>query len=327
MRAVIKSIGASIPSKRVSNDELSKTIDTTDEWIVSHTGIKFRHFIDENEAASDLGARAARIAMEKAGVSPEEIDLVLVTSSSGDHPDFPSTACIIQNKIGAKNAGAVDMLAGCTGFIYTLETARNFILGGGAKKILVIAAEALTKITNWKDRNTCVLFGDGAGAVVVTGEETEERGIINSYLRADGSGASYLIREAGGSKNPFKPGETDPDDLLLKMEGKPVYYFAVRVIIEAIETTLKMNNLTIEDIKYIVPHQANSRIIEAASKRSKIPLEKFFMNIDEYANTSSATIPIALNDMVEKGLLKEGDPIITVGFGAGLTYGSNLIYW
>ncbi len=327
MQALIQSIGIYVPSKRVSNDELAKTIDTTDEWIVSHTGIRYRHFAAEDEAASDLGVNASKIALERAGLKPEDIDMVLVTSSSGDYPDFPSTACIIQDKIGAKNAGAVDMLAGCTGFIYALETAKNYILAGSAKNILVIGTEILTRVTNWKDRNTCVLFGDAAGAVVVQAGEDGNRGIKTSVLRSDGSGADYLLRKAGGSRNPFKPGETDPTDLLLYMDGRRVYNFAVKVIIDTINTLLKNNNMTIDDIKYIVPHQANRRIIEAAAKRSKIPVEKFFMVIDEYANTSTASIPLALHTLVEKGLLKKGDPIITVGFGAGLTYGGNLIYW
>ncbi len=327
MRAVIKSIGAYAPPRRVSNDEFAKIVDTTDEWIVSHTGIRFRHIAADDQAASDMAIEAGKVAIERAGVAPEDVNLVIVSTASSDYPGFPATACIVQNELGLKHAGAMDLLAGCTGFIYGLETAKNYILSGSAKAILVIGAEILTRIMDWSDRNTCVLFGDGAGAAVVTASDDDDRGIIDSILRADGAGAELLARPAGGSRNPFKPGETDPSDLFLKMDGGKVYTFAVRVIVVTIKALLEQNNLTIDDIKYIVPHQANSRIIEAASKRSKIPMEKFYLNIQEYANTSAASIPLAINEMTEKNLLKRGDKIITVGFGAGLTYGANLIVW
>ncbi|RKX82711.1 MAG: 3-oxoacyl-ACP synthase [Spirochaetes bacterium] len=327
MRAVIESIGAYAPPRRVSNDEFAKIVDTTDEWIVSHTGIRFRHIAADDQAASDMAIEAGKLAMGRAGVEPGDIDLVIVSSASSDYPGFPATACIVQDKLGLRKAGAMDLLAGCTGFIYGLETAKNYIVSGSAKKILVIGAETLTRIMDWTDRNTCVLFGDGAGAAVVGASESDSRGIIDSILRAEGSGAELLDRPAGGSRMPFKAGETDPSELYIKMDGGKVYIFAVRVIVTTIKAILEQNNLTIDDIKYIVPHQANIRIIEAAAKRSKIPLEKFYMNIQEFANTSAASIPIALNEMVEKNLLKKGDKIITVGFGAGLTYGANLIVW
>ena len=327
MRAVIKSIGAYAPPRRVSNDEFAKIVDTTDEWIVSHTGIRFRHIAADDQAASDMAIEAGKIAVERAGIAPEDVDLVIVSSASSDYLGFPATACIVQNKLGLKHAGAMDLLAGCTGFIYGLETAKNYIISGSAKAVLVIGAEILTRIMDWSDRNTCVLFGDGAGAAIITASDDDDRGIIDSILRADGSGAELLERPAGGTRKPFKPGETDPSELCLRMDGGKVYTFAVRVIVVTIKALLDQNNLTIDDIKYIVPHQANSRIIEAASKRSRIPLEKFYLNIQEYANTSAASIPLALNEMVEKNLLKKGDKIITVGFGAGLTYGANLIVW
>lgn len=327
MRAVIESIGAYAPPRRVSNDEFAKIVDTTDEWIVSHTGIKFRHIAADDQGSSDMAAEAGKIALERAGIEPKDIDLLILSTSSGDHIDFPSTACIVQDKLGLRKAGAMDLLAGCTGFIYSLQTANSYIKSGEAKNILVIGADVLTHIMDWKDRNTCVLFGDGSGAAVVTASQDNERGIIDSILRADGSGANLLIRPAGGSKIPYKQGETNPSELYLKMDGGKVYIFAVRVIVTTIKAILDQNNLTIDDIKYIVPHQANTRIIEAAAKRSKIPMEKFYMNIQEYGNTSAASIPLALNEMVEKNLLKKGDKIITVGFGAGLTYGANLIIW
>jgi 3-oxoacyl-[acyl-carrier-protein] synthase-3 len=222
----------------------------------------------------------------------------------------------------------MDIGAGCTGFIYAVETARSFVMGGGAKSVLVAGADLLTRIIDWKDRNTCVLFGDGAGAVLVTADETEgDRGIITSVLRADGSGAPLLQRAVGGTRNPFIEGETQLQETYLKMDGRQVYNFAARVVSEGIVEMLETNHICQKDLAWIVPHQANVRIIEAAAKRSKIPLEKFFVNIEEYANTSAASIPIALSEMSARDLLKKGDLILTFGFGAGLTYGGNLIRW
>ncbi len=328
MKAYIRSIGAYVPEKRMSNDELPPILETSDEWIHSHTGIRFRHLASPEQASSDLGAQSARLALERAGVKPEEIGLILVATATGDFVGFPSTACIIQDKLGAVNAAAMDLTAGCTGFIYALETARSFILSGLARNVLVIATETLSRHVDWTDRDTCVLFGDGSGAVVLApGLEGSDRGILDTYIRSDGSGARLLERTAGGSRFPFDPQKTALRDTCLQMEGRPVYNFAVRVIIETIQLLLERNGLTIDQVRYIVPHQANERIIEASAKRSKIPLEKFYVNIGEYANTSAATIPIALEEMQSKGLLKEGDQVITVGFGAGLTYGGNLIRW
>jgi 3-oxoacyl-[acyl-carrier-protein] synthase-3 len=327
MNAVIRSIGAYVPSRRMSNDEFPESLDTSHEWIVSHTGIHFRHIAAEDEASSDLAVKACRTAMERAGVQAEDIDMILVATASSDFIGFPATACIVQDTLGAVNAGSMDIVAGCTGFIYGLETARGYIVSGYARNVLVCGAETLTRITDWEDRDTCVLFGDGAAAAVVSAVENTDRGVLFSYMRTEGAGAHLLQRTAGGSRYPFKVTETDPKDLLITMDGRKVYNFAVRVIVETIRLILDRNNLTIDDIKHIVPHQANIRIIEAAARRSKIPMDKFYMNIDEYANTSAATVPIALNDLYEKKLVQEGDLILTVGFGAGLTYGGNLIRW
>ena len=326
MGARIEGIGAYVPSRRMSNDELAEFLDTSDEWIRSHTGIGYRHIASDDEAASDLAVAAAKVAMERSGSAPETIDMVLVATASSDYVGFPSTACIVQYMIGAKNAAAMDISVGCTGFVYGLETAKGFIASGAAKRVLLIGSEVLTRIVDWTDRSTCVLFGDGAGAAVIT-PSSNGRGILDSVLKADGSGASYLAREAGGTRSPFKPGHTAARDLLIKMEGQPVYNFAVPAIIEVIDQILKRNRLTIDDINYIVPHQANQRIIEAAAKRARIPYEKFYLNIEEYANTSAATIPIALNELYEHGKLASGDLLITVGFGAGLTFGGNLLKW
>jgi len=327
-KAWIKAISYKVPEKRVSNNDLAKTIDTSDEWIYSHTGIKYRHIADDKTAASDLALQPCLDVIEQAQIDPKEIDLIIVATVTPDYTGFPSTACILQDKLGAVNAGAMDIAAACTGFIYSLETAKAFIKTGSAKNILLVNSEILTKITNWKDRNTCVLFGDGAGASLVSlNEENTVSDILYSILGAEGNGAPYLIKMAGGSRHPIHTNRIIKEDCYINMDGQKVYHFAVRVLSKTIKQILEKFSLKINDIAYIVPHQANIRIIEAASKRLKIPIEKFYINIQEYANTSGATIPIALGEMVQKGMLNRGDYIITVGFGGGLTYGGNLICW
>jgi 3-oxoacyl-[acyl-carrier-protein] synthase-3 len=328
MNAVIRSTGTYVPVRRLSNDELPKELDTSDEWIVSHTGIRYRHLAAEDQAASDLAVEASRKALHRGEIQPEEIDLILMATATPDFVGFPATACIVQDKLGARNAAAMDITAGCTGFIYGLETARGFIVSGFARKVLLVGAEVFSRHIDWQDRNTCVLFGDGAGAVIVEADATAQpTGVLDSYIRSDGSGARLLERTAGGSRFPFIPGNTPPRDVYLKMEGRQVYNFAVRVIVETIQLLLERNRLSVEQIRYIVPHQANLRIIEAAAKRAKIPIEKFYINIQEFANTSAATIPIALAEMQGKHMLEPGALLLTVGFGAGLTYGGNLIRW
>jgi 3-oxoacyl-[acyl-carrier-protein] synthase-3 len=327
-KAFIKAISFKVPEKRVSNDELAETVDTSDEWIYSHTGIKYRHIAEEHTAASDLALQPCLDVIEQAHIDPKEIDLIIVATITQDYVGFPSTACVLQDKLGAVNAGAMDLAAACTGYIYSLEIAKALIKTGSAKNILLVSSEILTKITDWTDRNTCVLFGDGAGASLVgLNEENTESDILFSILGAEGNGAPYLIRMAGGSRYPIRPNSETNKDAYIKMDGQKVYHFAVRVLCKTIKRILEKFNLSIQDIAYIVPHQANIRIIEAAATRLKIPIEKFYVNIQEYANTSGATIPIALGEMVEKGLLHRGDYIITVGFGGGLTYGGNLICW
>lgn len=328
IRAVIKGIDFAVPQKRVSNDELASYLDTSDEWIYSHTGIKNRHIAEKEQATSDLALQASIGALKRASVPAEQLDLILVATVTGDFPGFPSTACILQDKLGAIHAAAMDVQAGCTGFIYALETARCFASGGGYKNILVVGAETLSRITNWQDRNTCVLFGDGAGAAVVSADESPgDRGILFSLLRADGSGSQWLERHYGGSRYPTAPASENGSGGMLRMDGRQVYNFATKVVSEGVLEVLSLQGLSVDDLSYVVPHQANVRIIEAAAKRSKIPLEKFYVNIEDYANTSAASIPIALSEMEAKGLLKSGDLVLTFGFGAGLTYGGNLIRW
>jgi 3-oxoacyl-[acyl-carrier-protein] synthase-3 len=313
----------------MANEELSKFLDTSDEWIFSHTGIKNRFLAEDGETTSDMAFNAASGALEKAGINPEDLDFIVCATSTSDYPGFPSTACIIQARLKAQKAWAFDLQAACTGFTYGLELARNAIVTGSAKHVLVIAAETMSSILNWKDRNTCVLFGDGAGAAVVSSVPKEDgRGILYSYLRAEGEGAEYIKVQGGGSKLPLaKVIGSKVEDVLLYMDGQKVYNFAVRVFTDILKEITSKNNLTFDQLDYIVPHQANIRIIEGAAKRLKIPIDKFYINIDEYANTSAASIPIALTEMEKKGKLSKGMLLLTAAFGAGLTYGGNLIRW
>lgn len=331
MEARIAAVGAYVPPRRMSNNDIAQLVETSDEWIYSHTGIRNRHIADESVAASDLAVEAATRALAAASVAPDQVDLILVATSTPDFPGLPSTASIVQDRIGSPTAGAMDVVAACTGFVYGLETARAFVVAGSARTVLVIGSEVFSKIIDWKDRNTCVLFGDGAGAVLVLAEKPiaggKPTGLIDSVLRSRGSGADALLRPGGGSRHPLLPDEHDHAESKLAMDGRRVYIFAVQAIVESIHLLLERNGLTINDIDHIVPHQANIRIIEAACNRANLPFEKFFTNIEEYANTSAASIPIALGEMVSGGLLKRGELIITVGFGAGLTYGANLVRW
>jgi len=326
MTAGIVSVGSYIPPRRVSNDELSKILDTSDEWIRSHTGIRSRHIASDEETCSYMATQAARMAMENANVSEKELDFIIVATISPDYRDFPATANLVQNELGAGNICSFDIKAACTGFTYGLALGRSLILSSTVKTGLVIGVEKLSAITDWKNRSTAVLFGDGAGAVILRrGNGGED--IVDSIMRTDGSGANALYMPTGGTSTPFKPGETTESELCISMDGQRVYNFAVKVNVEIVGELMTRNSLTSADIDYIVPHQANYRIILAASKRANIPLQKYYLNMDEYANTSSASIPIALAEMDSKGLLKKGMRVITVGFGGGLTYGGNYIVW
>jgi 3-oxoacyl-[acyl-carrier-protein] synthase III len=325
MSIVIRSVGVSIPEKRVINDELAAMVDTTDEWIRSHTGIGARHIAADGQVTSDLAAQAALSALEKAKVSAREIDLIVVATATPDYFGFPSTACIVQDKIGAQGCAALDVNAGCTGFIYALDVASSMLEARQGRNALVIGAETLTRIADWKDRSTCVLFGDGAGAAVVSRIEEGGRGVLTSILGAEGSGHGALYLEQPKRDRSFE--RDAPVVPNLKMDGKEVYNFAVKTISVLIERILHRSMYRLEDFAWIVPHQANARIVQAAAKRLGIPETRFYMNMEEYANTSAASIPLALNEMVEKGALKKGDLVMLVGFGAGLTYGATVIRW
>jgi 3-oxoacyl-[acyl-carrier-protein] synthase-3 len=333
--------GKAVPPHRVSNDDLAKRVNTNDEWIRSHTGIGARHIAPPETAASDLGYEAALEALEMAadvlGESPEEtaasLDLVLVATATPDYIGCPSVSCIIQDRLDARNTAAMDISAGCTGFIYGMETARALLtIAPERKRALVIGAETLTKFANWDDRSTCVLFGDGSGAVVIekTGAPASgpgKRGVLRSILCADGSGQEHIIFRRGGGRHPFKAGETVDKPAHLEMNGRSVYNFAVKAMTDITQKLLAEEGISVEEVARIIPHQANARIVQAAAKRLGIGEDKFFLNIEEYANTSAASIPIALDELNRGGNLKKGDLLLLIGFGGGLTYGGNLIVW
>ncbi|MDR2053449.1 MAG: ketoacyl-ACP synthase III [Treponema sp.] len=344
MAVEIVATGRAIPPRRLTNDDLAKRIDTSDEWIRSHTGIQARHIADDSTACSDLAVEAVKNALSRAvetravnEKTVEElaltVDLILLASTTQDYYGHPATACIVQNGIGAVNAAAMDITAACSGFIYGLETAAGLLeISEKRKRALVIGSEVLSRITDWNDRASCILFGDGAGAALLekTGAPragTGRRGLVRSILAADGSGAGRLMMRRGGSREPFKAGEVVDVPPHIYMEGQAVYYFAVKAVTDTIENLLREDGIGIDEVSRIVPHQANARIVQAAGKRTGIPEEKFYLNIDEYANTSSASIPIALDELARDGKIRRGDLIMTVGFGAGLTYGGNLIVW
>jgi 3-oxoacyl-[acyl-carrier-protein] synthase-3 len=279
----------------------------------------------DDVAASDLAVEAANRALKDGGVDASQIDLIVLATSTPDFPGLPATASIVQDRISASRAGAMDIVAACSGFIYGLSTASAYINSGQADTVLVVGSEVYSKIVNWQDRNTCVLFGDGAGAAIV--QESGEPGIRDTVLHSIGSGAETLYRPAGGSREPFVPGVTPSERNKLFMQGRRVYNFAVQAIIDTVEELLERNDLTIAQIDHVVAHQANVRIIDAACKRAGYSVGIFYKNIEEYANTSAASIPIALREMQEHDILHRGDTVITVGFGSGLAYGGNLLVW
>lgn len=319
---IIEGLGKYTPSHLVTNDQLSEVVDTSDEWIYSRTGIKSR-YISKGEDTSYMAAKAGEKALENANISPLDVDLLVVATCT---PDMftPSTACIVQSIIGADNALAFDISAACSGFIYGLDVAKAMMASNNYKHALVIGAENLSKSLDWEDRTTCVLFGDGAGAAVLS--KSDNIGLMNSFCKS--VGAKYECLTIGGNDvdSPFVESKTIRDSKL-RMDGGEIFKFAISVIVSSINKILEENNLDINDIDYIIPHQANVRIIQYAAKKLKVDMNKFYTNMEEYGNTSGASIPIALSDMSEKGLLKKDSKIILVGFGAGLTYGATLINW
>lgn len=319
--------GSYLPEKVVTNDDLSKVynLDTNDEWIYSHSGIHSRHIAEGTDATASMATKAGKAALESAGVDPKDIALIIVATVSPEYHALPSTACIVQNALGCTNAYAFDLMAACSGFVFGLEQARGYLTLHPDKKALVIGAECLSRICDWTDRGTCILFGDGAGAVVVgKAPEGEGEGLKTySFLRSDGSGADMMGRK-GGTHDPITPGEKK-DVTWLYMNGRGVFQFAIKTVPMVIEELCKEAGIQVSDIDLIVPHQANMRILDSSAKRLGYPLEKFYSNIETTGNTSGASIPIALDAAVKSGAVKEGMTISFVGFGAGLTYGGMLM--
>lgn len=325
-RAVVQGIGMSVPDEVLDNRDLERMVDTSDEWIVQRTGIKERRISSAHETSSTLGTAASLEAISRSGIDPMDIDLVVCGTVTGDMP-FPSTSCLIQDRIGARNAGAMDVGAACAGFIYSAAAAAAMIESGQADCALVIGVDTLTKIVDWTDRSTCVLFGDGAGAVVLKAEEDTDRGLVKTALLSDGSGAKHIDLAYGGSLYPACSPAPEGVRKTIYMAGAEVYRFAVTAMGDACCRLLDMAGLQSSDIDLFVPHQANLRIIESAAKRLGLPPERVFINVHKYGNTSGGSIPIALCEAEREGRLRRGDLVMTVGFGAGLVWGANLIRW
>jgi len=321
--ATIIATGSYLPDNILTNDDMTKLVETSDEWIESRTGIKQRR-ISTGENTSDLAFEAAKRALAKTKLNATDLDLIICATIT---PDFvmPSVACMVQDRLGASKAAAFDLSAACTGLVYAMGIATSFIESGMYTNILIIGAETLSKTLDWTDRSTCVLFGDGAGAVILSA--SEKKGILSVHLVSDGSKQDYLCLPAIPLSNPFVKSEGDNSHPTITMKGQEVFKFAVRSITDLIKTALKKADTTEEEIKYIVAHQANLRILEHAAKSSGISLDKFFVNLDKYGNTSAATIGIALDEMVQKDMLQAGDKIILVGFGGGMTSGAILVEW
>ena len=322
---IIKGTGKYVPERIVTNDDLSKIVDTSDEWIFGRSGIKRRRIAADGETTSDMALKASKAAIESAGLTPHDIDLVIVTTVNPDML-FPSTACILQAKLGIRNnIPCFDLEAACSGFVYGMEVATSMMASGRYKNALVVSSEKMSSMLDWKDRSTCVLFGDGSGAVVLAASGEENAGILGNVLGADGSDTAMLCMPAGGSAMP--PSERTVREGLhyLKMDGRDVFKHAVRIMQEKALEVLDLCGVSAEDVALLIPHQANTRIIETVAKRLKIPSEKVYVNIENYGNTSSASIPIALDEVVRGGKVRKGDLVLLVAFGAGLTWGATLV--
>ncbi len=322
----ITGIGSYVPDKVLTNSRLCDIVDTSDEWIFSRTGIRERRIAEDGLTTSDIAANAARKAIELSGRNPLDIEFIIVGTITPDMM-FPSTACMVQEKLGLKNAAAFDVSAGCSGFIYSLSIADSFIKSGHYKNVLVIGVDLLSRITDYTDRSTCVLFGDGGGAVVLSANTQDERGILSTHLHSEGGHNNILKLPAGGSLMPASAKTVDNMDHCIKMKGSELFKYAVKYLKDVAEEAIKFNNLRPEDIDLFVPHQANIRIITATAKKLNFPMEKVFVNVEKYGNTSSASIPIALDEAHALGRIKEGDLVLVDAIGAGLTWASSIIRW
>jgi 3-oxoacyl-[acyl-carrier-protein] synthase-3 len=313
------------PESVLTNDDLSKMVDTNDQWIRERTGIRERRIAHEGDSTSSLAVEASIKALTVANLRPTDLDLIICATSTPDYI-FPATACLVQDQLGATKAGAFDLLAACSGFIYAINMAAQAIRSGSIQNALVIGSETLSRFVNWKDRNTCILFGDGAGAFVLQASE-KPGGVYSAVMHSDGSGGDLLTLQGGGSRHPATEATVHEGKHFIEMDGKEVFRFATRVMASATHEALDAAGMTLEEIQWIVPHQANIRIIDAAARGLKLPMERFIVNIDRYGNTSTASIPIAMVEAVEKGQIKAGDKLVMVGFGAGLTWGALTAEW
>lgn len=318
--------GIAVPEKVLTNFDLAQMVDTSDEWIRTRTGIRERRIAGEGEYPSVLGTRAAREALKMARLHPQDVQLIIVATSSPDYPFFPATACLIQDALGARKAAGFDIMAACTGFIYALSVASALIRTGQVDNALVIGTENLSRIINWEDRNTCVLFGDAAGAFVLEASE-EPGGVLASVMYCNGGAADILLLPAGGSREPASEETVRKKRHYVYMNGREVFRFATRAMVQAVEEVVGKAGLTLNDITLIIPHQANIRIIEAAAKSLHLPMERFVINLDRYGNTSTASIPLAAYEAAQRGRLRAGDTVVLVGFGAGMTWGATLLRW
>ena len=321
----ITSVGSYVPERVLTNAHLEKIVDTTDEWITSRTGIRERRMAAESEYTSDMAASAARRAIEKAGIQPEQIDLIIVATITPDMM-FPATACLVQQKIGARRAAAFDIEAACSGFIYALEIGQHFIMARTYETVLVIGAERLSSIVNWKDRNTCVLFGDGAGAAILQ-HRPDAHGLLTACMGADGEKAMLLCMPAGGSRIPATTDSVEAGLHHLQMDGKETFKNAVTAMCTAAQEALRRCELSISQMRLVIPHQANQRIIDAVGERLGATKEQVFVNVDKYGNTSAASVAIALDEAVTQGRIQRGDLVLLVVFGAGLTWAAAVIEW
>lgn len=323
-RAEIAGSGLHVPPHRLTNDDLAAMVDTSDEWISTRTGIRTRFIAKKGETTATLAATAAQKALDDAGISADAIDLIVVATITPEMV-FPSTACFVQQALGAARAWAFDLSAACSGFVYGLAVAQQFIETEQARHVLVIGAETMSRITDWEDRASCILFGDGAGAVVLKRGRDRERGVLYTTMGADGKGWTYLNCKAFGSRNPVSKPLADAKDVFITIHGREIYQQAVRQIVESVQTCLEQCGLTKNDIRMLIPHQMNARIIESAAKRLNLPDEKVFVNIDKYGNTSAASIPMALHECRQQHDLQPGDVLVLVAFGAGLTWGAGVV--
>jgi 3-oxoacyl-[acyl-carrier-protein] synthase-3 len=325
-RSKITAVSHYLPERRVTNKDFEKVLDTSDQWIFERTGIRERRFVEKGIGTSDLAAAAAKLLLKQRGIDASELDLIIVGTVTPDM-FFPSTACLVQDKIGAKNAWGFDLSGACSGFIYALATGAQFIASGAHRKVLVVGADVMTSIVDPEDRATCVLFGDGAGAVLLEPAENDEKGILDFILRSDGSGGQYLYMPAGGSLNPASAETVKKKMHFVHQDGKNVFKYAVRGMADVSHEILVKNSIDPALIRLYVPHQANLRIIQAAVDRMKLDNSRVAVNIDKFANTTAATIPICLSEAAENKTLKKGDLVLLASFGAGFTWGSVLLSW